>query len=74
MTRATLSITIPEGVAPLPAGYRYGAILTPPGSNGYYIIRERDNRSCVGWMRGECDAVPTAEEIDAAVDDLEVSR
>ncbi len=69
-----MTLTIPEGDSPLPSGYHYGAILTPPGNNGYYIVRESDGRSCVGWMHGECTTPPTADEIDDAIVAAEVSR
>ena len=67
-----MTLRIPGGHAPLPAGYRYGRIVTSPARNGYYVIRESDNASTIGWLSPEAEA-PTADEIDDAID-AEVSR
>jgi hypothetical protein len=53
--------------AALPAGYRYGAHVSEPGSEGYHVIRERDDASCVAQWRPDHDGDPTAEELDEAI-------
>lgn len=61
-------ISIPSD-ATLPEGYRWGAHVSRPGSEGYYVIRERDGAACLAQLRPDYEESPDASELDAAIAD-----
>ena len=55
----------------LPEGYHYGVIVTGPGRNRRWIVRERDGRGCLCPLTPASDeiAYETVAELIALVDD-----